>query len=159
MRLHRGQSQDHSNSSKFTPWPLRHGAAEQCCFKCSRVPVPSKKCISTSWRMGWQSNGRCGDLILPNAGDAIMVVVNLDFQRGFETKKESSTWCVLLHLGAHIFPTLKLILFILSFTECAPEVTAASLLVFIHLEEYQEAAWSTCDFIGIVNKKRWGTKT
>ena len=110
LGLRRGQSQDHWNSSKFTPWPLRHGAAEQCCFKCSRVPVPSKKCISTSWRMGWQSNGRCGDLIFANAGDAIMVVVNLDFQRGFETKKESSTWCVLLHPGAHIVPTLKLIL-------------------------------------------------
>lgn len=86
LGLRRGQSQDHWNSSKFTPWPLRHGAAEQCCFKCSRVPAPSKKCISTSWRMGWQSNGRCGDLILPNAGDAIMVVmvvVNLEFPKRF----------------------------------------------------------------------------
>lgn len=139
LGLRRGQSQDHWNSSKFTPWPLRHGAAEQCCFKCSRVPVPSQKVhlhfltngVTVEWKIWrfdfckcWQCNHGC-----------------CQFGISKEVLKRSIevSWCVLLHPGAR--------------SHCRFTV------VFIHLEEYQEAAWSACDFIGIVNKKRWGTKT
>lgn len=47
---------------------------------------------------------------LPNAGDAIMVVVNLEFPKRFWKIQHRAHWCVPLHPGAHIFPTLKLIL-------------------------------------------------
>lgn len=127
LGLRRGQSQDHWNSSKFTPWPLRHGAAEQCCFKCSRVPFPSKKCISTSWRMGWQSNGRCGDLIFAKCWRCNHGCCQFGISKEVLKNSASSTlmcstssWC------PHI-SDLKANLIILSFTECAPEVTAASL--------------------------------
>ena len=109
LGLRRGQSQDHWNSSKFTPWPLRHGAAEQCCFKCSRVPVPSQKVhlhfltngVTVEWKIWrfdfckcWRCNHGCCQFGIS--------------KRGFETKKSSTWWTS-------------------TSSWCPPEVTAASL--------------------------------